>query len=464
MQFYSLVDVIFGPIYFLLILIAANIYANKMMQTRPEYKYYLRGLTAKIIGGVGLAFVYTFYYPGGDTLQYFNDSLAFQKLIFVDFDSFATVFLKKADISNFMYFNTETGFPAYCRDPKAWFVVKCSLFLVGFGLQSYLATTILCATLSFLGIWKLYLVFTTEFPKMHKEMAIAFLFIPSVVFWGSGLLKDTFTISAVGYIVWCLYNFIVLKKDILKSIIIIILAAIVILSVKPYILVGLLPATILWMIRNMLSKVHGAVLKTATVPLLIVFGIGFGYLFMMFLGEALAEYKLDSILEKAVVNQRDLKSDYHKGNAFDIGEFDPTPASILSKFPIATFSAIYRPMIVEANNIVMFISGIENLLILIFSISVLIKVRGLGLFKYIGRNDLLIFSFFFSVLFAYSVGLSTSNFGSLVRYKIPCIPFFVASLFIIRHMKQEELDEETRNLKQLPDYEGLVIANKGVFS
>jgi hypothetical protein len=34
------------------------------------------------------------------------------------------------------------------------------------------------------------------------------------------------------------------------------------------------------------------------------------------------------------------------------------------------------------------------------------------------------------LFFAFAVGLSTSNFGSLVRYKIPAIPFFVASLMI----------------------------------
>ncbi|MBK7965271.1 MAG: hypothetical protein IPK10_08200 [Bacteroidetes bacterium] len=308
-----------------------------------------------------------------------------------------------------------------------------------------MATTIIFASLSFFGIWKLYLVFVNEFPDLKKELAISFLFIPSVFFWGSGLLKDTFTLSALGYIVWSLYNFFILKKDILKSVFALILATFVILSIKPYILVGLLPAIIVWLIKIMMNKIRGAVLKAAAVPILILFGVGFGYLFMLMLGEALQEYKLDSILDKAVVNQRDLKSDYHKGNAFDIGEFDASVGSVLSKFPIATFSAIYRPMIIETNNLVMFISGIENLLILIFTIRILIKVKVFGLFRYVFKNELLAFSFVFAILFAFSVGLSTSNFGSLVRYKIPCIPFFVASLYIISHLKEKNEMENLTN-------------------
>ncbi len=39
----------------------------------------------------------------------------------------------------------------------------------------------------------------------------------------------------------------------------------------------------------------------------------------------------------------------------------------------------------------------------------------------------------FSIFLAFAIGISTSNFGSLVRYKIPAMPFYVASLFIINH-------------------------------
>lgn len=59
-----------------------------------------------------------------------------------------------------------------------------------------------------------------------------------------------------------------------------------------------MPAIILWSIQQLSSKVKGAILKTALVPLFILFGIGFGYIFMSTLGEALAEYKLDTILRR----------------------------------------------------------------------------------------------------------------------------------------------------------------------
>ncbi|MBK7683376.1 MAG: hypothetical protein IPJ26_13350 [Bacteroidetes bacterium] len=53
-------------------------YSRKMMTIDPIYNNYMKGLIVKIIGGLGLAFVYTIYYPGGDTVQYFLDSLAYR--------------------------------------------------------------------------------------------------------------------------------------------------------------------------------------------------------------------------------------------------------------------------------------------------------------------------------------------------------------------------------------------------
>jgi hypothetical protein len=452
MNVYSLLDVLFVPIYLFIILFSAKVYQQKRIDTHSEYRYFFKGLIIKIIGGVSLALVYTLYYPGGDTLQYYWDSLAFQKLMFVDFKSFWYVFTKKAEISNFYYFNDETGYPAYCRDPKAWFVVKISLFIVGFSMQSYLITTILCSALSFIGIWKLFRVFAQEFPEIQKQMAISFLFIPSVFFWGSGLLKDTFTLAALGFFVSGVYNTFISNKSVIKGAFTMILSGFVIVSIKPYILVGLVPSLILWMIFKFIQKIEIPTLRSISFPLLLLAGIVFGYAFLQIMGDSLQEYKLDSFLDKAAVNQKDLKSDYHNGNSFDIGEFDPSVQGISSKFFIATFSAIYRPMIFEVNNVVMFLASIENLLIFFLTLRVLWYVRFYRFFRYIKSHHLLVFSFSFAILFAFFIGLSTSNFGALVRYKIPCIPFYIASLYIVRHLHEKNLEEQNAMKVQL--YEG----------
>ncbi len=41
------------------------------------------------------------------------------------------------------------------------------------------------------------------------------------------------------------------------------------------------------------------------------------------------------------------------------------------------------------------------------------------------------FCFLFSVVFALFIGATTLNFGTLVRYKIPCLPFYIISLYLL---------------------------------
>src|SRR5438309_7408443 len=77
------------------------------------------------------------------------------------------------------------------------------------------------------------------------------------------------------------------------------------------------------------------------------------------------------------------------------------------------------------------------MILLTLTIYFLWKLRFFNLFALMFRHQFLFFSLSFSIFFAFSVGLTTSNFGSLVRYKIPAIPFYVASLFIIANTYAE---------------------------
>ncbi len=101
-------------------------------------------------------------------------------------------------------------------------------------------------------------------------------------------------------------------------------------------------------------------------------------------------------------------------------------------------AGLYRPFLWEARNPVMLIAGIENFAMLLLSLYVLL-LACVAIFKtgpgYMLRtmfdNSLIVFSFIFAITFAFSVGLTTANFGALVRYKIPLIPFFLSGLFIV---------------------------------
>ncbi|HQK96583.1 MAG TPA: hypothetical protein PLH61_01100 [Bacteroidia bacterium] len=454
MEYLSIVDFLLTPVYLFIIYAVSRIIQKHKIENHPEYKYYLRALTMKILGALSLCFVYTFYYNGGDTTQYFADSISVNKLLFQNPVGGWDVIIHGLTLDKLSYFDNEIGYPVYFREASTSFVVQVISVVSILGFRSFLPSTIIIAWISFSGIWNLYRVFLIEFPKQSKDLTIAFFFIPSVLIWGSGILKDTFTLSAVGYFTYSFYKGYIKFENPIRNTIVIFISAYVIIVVKSYIFIALLPGALLWFVSNIMGKIKGKLLRYSMAPLFLFFTIGGALFIINYMGDTLGKFSSDKLLDRAVITQRDLKSDYYHGNSFDIGNFDSNFESILTVSPKALLAGLFRPYIWEANNILMVASGLENLWFLYMSILILYKTKVVGFFKFFFKHHLLTFSLVFSLFFAFSVGLTTSNFGSLVRYKIPAEPFYIASMIIINSYLKEEKKSEL----QLESDEDLIAA------
>lgn len=440
----SVFDILLPPLYLVIVLSYAYYIKKKNIRTNPEYEYFIPGLVARIGGAIALGLIYFFYYNGGDTTNYFQTASAYSKLFFYKPDDFWIGWL--GDGKNYYFtFTEETGFPVYRpRDHHSFFVVRLLVPIVTLGFYSYFSTAILVAVITYGGLWKLYQTFLQEFPQLKKELAIACLFIPSCVFWGSGLMKDSFTLSAVGWFTYAFYHFFIKKNRTPKYMIFLLISSFVILAIKPYIFFALLPGAILWLSNNMIKKINHSFLRMMAAPVIIVLACLTGYFALDKMGDNLGQYKIDTVLDKAVVTQKDMKAEYYGGKTYDIGEFDASIAGVASKAPSAIFAGIFRPGIWDVRNPVMAISSLENTYLLILTIFLIVKLRFTGFFKFIGQNPLLLFSMLFSLFFAFSVGLTVANFGSLVRLRIPELPFFVSGIFILRHLYEKQSGEKVR--------------------
>ena len=157
---------------------------------------------------------------------------------------------------------------------------------------------------------------------------------------------------------------------------------------------------------------------------------------MALLGDYLGEYALNQILNKAEKTQKDFAyNEAYGGNKIDIGEFDASFSGIILKAPKAISVGLFQPYIWKANNIVMAFAGLENLFILGLSLYVLFKLKLKHLLQSLFSHPLFIFSFLFALFFAFSVGLTTANYGALVRLRIPCMPFYLCSLIMLLQLK-----------------------------
>lgn len=440
MNYVSLSDFILIPLYLGIILFFSIARKNDHIESKPYYKYYVPGLFLKIGGGIALCLIYTFYYTtGGDTLNYFDSDLAMINLLFKDPSCFFNIlFVGNINSEQYSWFDYNTTWPYYWGDHNSFFVIRVTCLIVLLGMKSFLTSTILLAWLSYLGNWKLYEMFCEEFPSLYKRMAVAILFIPSVAFWGSGLLKDTITYSACCWFTYAFYSGLIKRRAFFKNIIIIVLTSALIMAIKPYILYCLLPGVGIWLSFNYLRNIKNSFFRMFIGPLIISLALFSAFFMLQQFGGNMGRFSMDEVLERAVITQNDLVKDYYGGNTFDIGSFDATIPSMLSKSPAALMAGLFRPFLWEAGSIVMILSALENAFLLYLTISILLQFTKLKIIKSFKEKPLVVFSFVFAMFFAFMVGLTTPNFGSLVRYRIPAIPFFLASLFILRYADDEQ--------------------------
>jgi hypothetical protein len=441
-------DFLILPIYLFIIYNIGKNFQNKRIVDNPVYSYYLRGLFLKIGGGIFLVLIYTVYYQGGDTTAYFESALILDKLRQVNFDAYLEIMSNNLNKQTYSYFTTETAWPQYFFDKQSFTVVRVANIVNFLGFNSYMLTTVVLASLTYNGIWRLFLLFSELYPKYVKQLSYSILYIPSVLFWGSGILKDTLTLMGACWFTFSFYKVFIKREQMIVNFFTMIFSAWVILQMKPYIFIALVPGALLWFSFDKIQSISNPVIKFLVAPLVIATFLGIGGLALSSISSSFGQYSsVDKIVDKAITTQKDLKMDYNKGNSFDIGEFDGSAGSIGRKFPIATFAGLFFPQFWHVKNLVMLLAAIENTIILMLTIFLLVKVGPVNVYNQIRKEPLLTFSIIFSVFFAFSVGLTTSNFGALVRYKIPAVPFYLSTILIL-YEKNKQGDFETELAKE----------------
>ncbi|NJN28194.1 MAG: hypothetical protein HC819_20600 [Cyclobacteriaceae bacterium] len=417
----------------LLLLVYAGAYAIRPYLTdRVNVRYFIPGLTAKIVGALAVGFIYQFYYGRGDTFTYFHLGSKYVWEAFKDSPALAFKLIFAGSEYTNDTFQYASKIYTY-GDSSSYFVVRIAGLFDILTLHTYSATAVLFALVCFGGMWAMFKVFYQLFPAQHLGMAIAILFVPSVFFWGSGLLKDTITIGALGWATYCIYSIFILRRSIVLCSIILLISFYTIYTVKIYILLCFLPAAILWIMYTKMHQVRNVVLKVMIAPFLLTLTGVLGYFSIVKVGEDNPRYNVENIASTAKVTAEWLHyvSEMQGGSAYTLGDYDYSPVGMVKKFPRAVWVSLYRPYLWEVHNVVMLLSALESLALLLFTGYVFFKVGFGRAIALITSSPILIFCFLFSIIFAFAVGISTYNFGSLVRYKIPLYPFFVSGLFIL---------------------------------
>jgi uncharacterized membrane protein len=440
MQYLTLWDLILGPIY-LIILIAI---ARKMRDKRypPGHalrQYYLNGLYAKFGGAIFIALVYQYYYRGGDTYNFYTHSVIINSSLKESFYTWWHLILR-TPATEVPEVYAYAGLMQWYSDPASYAVGRIGAIFGLFCGTSYIPIALLFAFFAFSGTWAMYRTFVNIFPKLHKELAYAFLFIPSTIVWGSAVFKDTICMWALGWLTYCTFRIFVNRDFSIKNLFLLCLSFYLIAVIKIYILIAFLPALTVWLLLTYSHKIKSAgvrfFLKIGVIALV---GVGFIYFSEVFSNQ-LAKYSLENIAKTAEatrdwISYATIKEE-DEGSVYNLGDFDPSFTGMLTKFPQAVVVTLFRPFPWEARKIFVLLSALEALVFVYFTWKAFAK-NGLGKsISLINKDPNLFFCITFTLIFAFAVGISSYNFGALSRYKIPCLPFYAAFLMILMNYRR----------------------------
>lgn len=426
-------DYLLFIIFLIAIIIICKVFLKKRISSL-YYNYFFYGLVIKLISSQLYVHLYVYYYGYGDTIRYFRFGQYYKNLLFeINNLSFSEwIFMTNKLFRQLISYRIDY---AYGYADSSFIINKISGILSFFTFNSFLLNTALFSLVSYIGLWYMYVAFVKMYPPLKREFAISILFFPSVVFWGSGLMKDTICIGAVGYMTYNFCRLFILKEklkpiQIITNIFIFVFCSYIISQVKIYQLIAYLPGTFLWLFYHYRSNIKNNFIRVSVTPLLL-FVVGGGIIFgLQSFSEELDEYALENVVDTAMSISSYI-SRLDGGSTYDLGTISPSISGLLSKIPAAVNVTLFRPYLFEINNIVMLIAALESSLVLLITLYIIFKVGLINFFKNIFESGILLYCFIFTIVFGFAVGITSSNFGTLVRYKIPLLPFYLSGLFIL---------------------------------
>lgn len=419
-------DLIVTPIYFLLLLFAA--YLIRPLVTISETKhYFIPGLLTKFFGAIVVGLVYQFYYTWGDTFTYFREARIIWDIFINSPISALRIIFQDADSLNDLFYLTNRIWTFKSTNNFALIRILSFLNLLTF--NTYSSTALLMACISFSGSWAFYSTLVKKYTTESKKLALATLFIPSVIIWGSGIFKDTMTFGALMWLCWAIFNLIEFKRLKFHHVLVIFLTVYIIATIKVYILICFLPIAVIWYFTKKAVNIKYIEVKLISIPFLILFALLFAYIGAKQASSIDEKYALENLAVTAQITAYDIA--YYSGaggSTYSLGELDGTWISMLKLTPQAINVSLYRPYLWEVSNPLMFLSALESLAFTTLTIGLFFKKKVL---KQVTSHPFLLFCVCFSFAFAFAVGVSTFNFGTLVRYKIPMMPFYSIALVLL---------------------------------
>jgi hypothetical protein len=365
------------------------------------------GFLFRIFMGIALGLVYLYYYSANDTWLFFEDANALAQIGKSDFAIYIKILLTD-EVPSIMLDQLVNS------QERSLFLIKIMSVFSWVGGNNYWISAAWFSLISFLSSWYLFSVVTRTFSNSWLAASLAFMFFPSIAFWGSGLVKETLALAGIYFLAGLILKFTQQQKIKWIEWLIAIGSFWVAWNLKYYWTALFGAVSFTWLIVFFASRKFTILQNHKIVWWTFIFAVLCGGVSLLH-----PNFYLDRFLDVLITNHNDFLKISDNDGLIHFFNLHASWASVILNAPWALFSGLLRPFIWEASGMTALLASLENLIIMILLISSISEIGR-------GTHRLLLFSaLMYVMLLCVFLALSTPNLGTLSRYRVGFLPFLI---------------------------------------
>ncbi len=377
---------------------------------------------AKILGGIGVYSIYTYYYDPAmsDIHKFYSGGLALYDAAddnFTDYLRLVTGIqgdqpqLQKY-YDNSDHWTREFNYGLF-NDNRTIMRFNALVCLISQG--NIFIHIVMMAFLSFIGGFVLFKSFAKVFKLKKYLLIFAAFLVPSCWFWTSGLMKEGLMMFAIGFAFYFLVK--LYEKFTLLGFIGFGLSCALMFVSKIYVLPAFLPAVMfLFIVKRM--RIRYQIVTFFSILLI-------SSVLVLFSGKIIGYDIIATLSRKQndFINYIELQDD--PGSTYDLTRLSPDVRSFVKIIPEGLVNSFFRPFPSEVNSPFMLFSFFEIVMFCLIAILTMIFFKKPDT----DTTRFILFAAMFILFLYVVVGVYTPNTGSIVRYRTPALPFFAVMMF-----------------------------------
>ena len=408
--------------------------------TGITFKWLGSAFILKLFAGVFYLWLYSDYYTRrdeADVFKYFDDGLVIRDIARESVEDFSRVFFGFGEespelIEKYLYKTRFwEGSPSLPFFNDNRFIIRFNALMMFFSGGNIYAHLIVAIFIAFTGLTYLYLFLRSYIVNYRLLSFLSVFFLPSVLIWTSGILKENFLMLGFGAFLYYLDKE---KKRLREYALIVFCSALIIMS-KLYVFLVIIPPVLAfyWSREDKNARIW---LKYLVINL-------FFFSLMVSIGDYHPQYKITNMLAFKQSEFKCLADWTGAGSLVFIPDIDQTYMSFIKAAPYALYNVLFRPMPWNDITLLSLPASLELFAILLLvSLGILFRTN-------LNKRNLafVLFSVNFIFLLSLLIGWTTPVVGAIVRYRILLLPFLMALPLIMSDT--EKLGKFAHQLKKL---------------